>query len=1176
MSTTLDVRTVPLVGRQLIEASAGTGKTWTITALVLRLLLEAERDIRQLLVVTFTKAATAELRERIWLRLLEARAALEADEAPADPFLAWLCERFPVGEAREQALLRLEAARRGFDEAAVYTIHGFCQRVLGESENATGLEEAQLEGDDRELLAVLVREVWVAEFQALPAWQAALARQELTPDIIRGDCELRLLKPYLQLVATPPAGDFEAYARAFAALAQAWVAARPELAKLLDLQVLSKTSYGKVGEWLDQLDAWLAGPASLPAGLSTTLEKLTPAKLAAGTKKGQTTPAHPVFDLVAELLAQAAAIQAGSLPTLRQRMGEVVMARLSEHKARLGRQSFQDLLDALGQSMAGPGGPLLAARVREQFPAALIDEFQDTDPTQFAIFDAIYPVEENGQTSLFLVGDPKQAIYSFRGADINTYLAARQSAAAEWGLDVNRRSRQSLIDGFAALFAAHRPFLLQGLAYPPVRAADAGEGVVFPDHFAALQLLRLPDQPQVDAKGKEKLLGKGQANTLSAQGCAAEIARLLAAAGEVSLKGRPLRPGDIAVLVPTHRQGALMAEALTELGIPAVRQGQDSVWASPEAQDLLLLLEALEQPAAPGRQAAALLTSLLGLSVEQVWAEQEDEALASQRLEQFLALREKWRQRGFMAMWTQLSRDFGLTTRLASREGGERRLTNIRHLVELLQAKAQTLPTLEGQLAWYAAQLSEPEGQREEHQLRLESDAERVQIVTVHTSKGLQYPLVFCPFLWDGQLLRRDETLRVEFTQAGQGWLDLGSADLAQHQGQAEAERLAEKLRLLYVALTRAQYRCYLGWGRVEGYDSAALTWLLAGGADDLAGLQEKVGGLDWEVRLASLREASGGAFDWSDLLVDEALAGTLGQQAQPELSLAQASRSLSIGWQVGSFTGLSQHEVEVQEQPDHDTQVLPLPQDSLLEASEPASALDGFPAGARAGICWHAIFEETPFEKVQPEAFTALVGQKLQQHGFDDQLWQEPVSRHFLQVLRQPLDGGQLTLAGLEDYRVEMEFLYPVTGLTTAGLRQAASREALPAAYTQALARLDFQQLTGFLKGFIDLIFCHEGRYYVLDYKSNKLGPAAAYAPERLSDAMAHHHYYLQYWLYGVALHRHLRRRLPDYDYDRHIGGVYYLFLRGMRPGTAQGIYHHKPSRALIEALDAWLEGGL
>ncbi|MEX6500485.1 exodeoxyribonuclease V subunit beta [Pseudomonas zhanjiangensis] len=1177
-SASLDLLQDSFAGRSLIEASAGTGKTWTLTALYARLLLEQQLSVGQILVVTFTTAATAELRERIRKRLAELLAVYEQGPG-SDELLNRLHAQYPDAASHRRLLL----AVHGFDEAAIFTIHGFCQRALQDAAfEAGGDFDNELTQDDREILDALLADLWRHELAAAePEWAAFLVQQKLTPQVLRQRLRGHLGKPYLRIEPAPGAhAELAPLRAAWQQAHAAWQAhsgAWLEQLRAFDGFKSNMVDPIKLAAWQQELDGYFGDAAAL-FGKAEGLRRLSREGLLKASKKGAAAPDSPLAEALQALVEALEAAQPQAeqrLIDLQVRLIGQLNQQLPQRKAAQRLLAFDDLLNQLQQALYGEGGEHLAQTLCRQYPVALIDEFQDTDPVQYQVFRRIY----RDAGDLCFVGDPKQAIYAFRGADLATYLQARGEAARQYSLATNHRSTPELIAALNQLFDRARPFAEPGLVYPSVGASQRPRPrLVLPEQAEAapLALVWLEDD----------YLTKGQAGTLAARDTARRIAAVLSASGngdayfEQADARTPIRGGDIAVLVASHRQAAEVAAELSARGVPSVRRGKENVWHSEEAEALAAVLAAYAEPGREGALRYALASRLLGRSAADLAACQDDARAWDEEREAAERYHQLWQQQGFMRAFRAWLDEQQVAPRLLALVDGERRLTNLLHLAELLQSESLQRPGLEQLLAWFNDQ-RRAEAHGEDALLRLESDAERVQIVTIHTSKGLEYPLVFCPYLWDGALLRQSEDISCH-ADDGTPLLDLGGERLDQHRERARRERFAEKLRLAYVALTRARDRLWLHWGPVDcrpkkdgsladsGLHSSALAWLLHGrqlpGADaldELAGHLQSLDPAGLRGEVEQLVAASQGRMALLPPYAGEASAAGEARAPAPQ-HLAQLQRSLHSAWRIGSFSGLAAglH----MEAPDRDALAIPA-------ASEPGSGFFAFPRGARAGTCLHAILEDWARGKAP---LAELVEPALSGHGIDAAGWTEIARQQLQRVIDTDLDGNGLCLAGLDPARrlPELGFTFPVAGLDVQRLRAilADPVHGLPAPMREAAARLEFDSLKGFLKGFIDLTFEHEGRWYIADYKSNWLGPDAShYQGERLVQALACEHYYLQYLIYLVALRRFLRQRLGDFD-DSQLGGAYYLFLRGM-PGA--GVYFARPPGSLLDALDRLFEEG-
>ncbi len=826
--------TVPLEpGVTLLEASAGTGKTFTIAGLFLRLLLEERLTIGQILVVTFTEAATAELRGRIRDRLAAGRNLLRGLLEPDSPDAELLLSG--ADDARKERLARLEAALEQFDEAAVFTLHGFCRRVLQERafESRT-LFDVELEPDPTRLWRETADNFWRRHFYGAPVRQVLLARYcEVTADSLHRLLRAHVNQAEARVISRDSQRDWrevmaEAEA-AFDAVVAAWHRGRRDIEACFGDTggAWGNTPYNRsdrvdpmlarVAALLDEREVSLGAMETLMAFRQSVLDGKLNRK-----KKGTAVPQHPFF-AACDVLASSLEVLGARLRHAFLEQAPAELARLKERDRQMG---FDDLLAGVAGALAGPSGPPLARLLRQRHRAALIDEFQDTDPLQWRIFEQVFGT---GECHLYLVGDPKQAIYSFRGADVFAYLRARETADREFTLDVNWRSERRLVEAVNGLFENHpSPFATPEIRFRPVSAGGKTDEASFTEGD------RRPPPLHVwfwDAE-REGVGRKADQHERIAEGVADEIVRLLG--GSCRLGERSLVPGDIAVLVDQHSEAARMAAALSRRGVPSVQQTQESVFATTEAREVQSLLEALTEEGRDRNRRAVLASALVGLTAEALDRMRTEEAEWERWLESMNRWAGIWVRDGFLYLFETVLRECGTRRRLLSRSDGERRLTNFLHLAELLQQEAvRERLTPRALLDWLSAQRAhagEGGATAQESLLRLERDAAAVQLVTLHRSKGLEYPVVFCPFLTRQPKRHRNSGEEVLFHDPDDGRAlkhDVGSERQEENRDRMHGERLAENLRLLYVALTRARNRCYLTWGTLDHAESAALAWLL-------------------------------------------------------------------------------------------------------------------------------------------------------------------------------------------------------------------------------------------------------------------------------------------------------------------------------------------------------------
>ncbi|CAI1166132.1 Exodeoxyribonuclease V beta chain [Serratia quinivorans] len=1166
----LDPLTLPLFGERLIEASAGTGKTFTIGALYLRLLLGLGQaaafprplTVEEILVVTFTEAATEELRGRIRSNIHGLRIACVRGSSKDPLFNALMAEIDDLPDAAAQLL----AAERQMDEAAIYTIHGFCQRMLTHNAFESGiLFEQTLVQDELPLRRQACADFWRRHCYPLPIGVARAVSQEWSgPEALLAD-----LSGYLHgeapMLRRPPKDEetvlvrHEQIVARIDAIKAQWLAAADDLEALISQSGVDKRSYSSkhLPNWLHKVGEWVVLETQ-DYQLPKELDKFRQSVLLEKTKKGEP-PRHALFVAIDELFDEPLTLR----DLIMARALSEIRLSIQQEKRQRAELGFDDLLSRLDSALQSDGGERLAQAIRQRYPVAMIDEFQDTDPQQYRIFQKLYVGRP--ECGLLLIGDPKQAIYAFRGADIFTYMRARSEVSAHYTLEINWRSSPAMVESVNHLFAqVEKPFLFGQIPFIEVAAAEKNRGLAFELH----------NQPQPAMQfwlQQGEGVGVSEYQQLMARLCATQIRDWLSAGqdqrawlvdGETR---RAVEASDITVLVRSRNEAALVRDALSALAIPSVYlSNRDSVFDTPEAKDLLWLLQAVLAPEQERTLRSAMATGLMGLDAPTLDGLNRDERAWDALVNEFDKYRTLWLRRGVLPMLREVMNQRHLAENLLASLGGERRLTDVMHLGELLQEVSAQLDSEHALVRWLAQQIAQPNRQSDNQQLRLESDRHLVKVITIHKSKGLEFDLVWLPFVGN---FRQQQQVLYHDRHSFQALLDLNADE--QSIEWAEEERLAEDLRLLYVALTRSVYHCSIGIApliqgtRKKQGDSdlhrSALGYLVqAGQAGDAAYLQQ---------RLQQL------AVDGVALSLVETLDEQPWQPQTPaltELAAKHFSRQVQDFWRVTSYTGLQQHGTSLMQD------LLPrLDVDAAGEQaqdSEPALTPHTFPRGAGPGTFLHSLFETLDFTQPLDEAWLL---EQLQQQGFAEH-WQ-PILLAWMQVLlNTPLNDTGVVLSALapQHKQAELQFYLPIEQLL-----QAHELDKLVKRYDPLSVRcpeLDFQQVQGMLKGFIDLVFCWQGKYYLLDYKSNWLGEdSSAYTQPAMEQAMAEHRYDLQYQLYTLALHRYLRHRLPDYDYQRHFGGVIYLFLRGVdaqHPGN--GIFACRPQVQLVEGMDLLFSG--
>lgn len=1133
MNDAFHITDTPLApGVTLLEASAGTGKTFAIAGLYLRHLVANELQVGELLVVTFTRAATAELRRRIRNLLALARRIAEGRPDGGNPDAALVREILKGRDMdKMRALFRL--ALESFETAPVCTIDSFCQRALQEH-------------------AFVTRTLFDAEFAA----DVTEARRSVVDDFWRE-------RFYV------PEGSLRARLADIAGLKQE------------DLQTVAGRALNQAA--FEIVPEPAADPTAARQKLETDIQ-------------GRTTEEGYLEDAAGKPSELFVAQAAEWVSLLKIELLHEIRDRLTGKLERDRRLTFGDLRQRLADALRGPHGQRLVATIRKRLRVALIDEFQDTDPVQFEMFSRLFGDVSSGHY-LYLVGDPKQAIYSFRGADVFAYLGASETAARRFTLPANWRSERMLVNAVNHLFdRGENPFVIPEIRFQPVDSRGRAEKEPFIESGGRRPPLRIEYWEPGDDAGT-----KDAQQEFVAQYVADGIAAMLSDAGTGFLREdrtlRRLRPGDVAVLISTHNEAALVESALRTLGVATVRQTRERIFATAEAAQLLRVIKAAAGPADDRVMRAAAASSLLGWSAVRLDAIEREPAAWLALLRRFREYAVRWERQGFLAAWEMLCDGEEVRARFLRLPDGERRFTNLVHLAEVLQHAASA-----GRLGrhalveWLERNIADPAASEDdEHLLRLDRDDEAVKLVTIHTSKGLEYPVVICPFLFEPFGRKSDKTAPVAFHDPADGWklkLDV-SVPGGQQRGRAEqlsfGEDFAEKLRLIYVALTRARNRCHVVWGPLKrrngGVEKSPLGWLLhplANAAnippgDAIEALKKH---LKPEKEIRELRSeledivegAPDGCIELHPLAETQRpteYRPAADTAAQPRFVPEPFTGAIDTAWRVTSYSSLSGHSRET---PEADTEPETLRTGPMVP--------DPF-RGVGAGNALHAVLERLPLLAGRETELPGLVETQLRANGFDPDRLKERLLSLVRHTLASPLaatrrhddDPDSIDAVPMSAWRMEVPFHLPLRLIKANRLSEIAARHRRPgdwSAWPESLAALGFEPVHGYLTGKIDLVFSYRERFHIVDWKSNVVGPSPEdYTPEAVFDVMLRSQYLLQYHLYLLALDRHLRRRIAGYDYDRHFGGAWYLFVRGMDPAhPGRGVFYDRPSAEFIREL--------
>ncbi|MBL4940282.1 MAG: exodeoxyribonuclease V subunit beta [Colwellia sp.] len=1222
--TNLDAATIPLTGRHLIEASAGTGKTYNITRIYLRLLLEREFKVTEILLMTFTKDATQELRGRIDTFIREALSSWQ-ELCDKDSYFQAINERVSTDKIE----FLLKRALLFLDEAAIFTIHGFCQRALTQHAFASGLPfNATMSTNSNDLVLTACQD-WYRQLAKQHSDNFALVNQFwATPNaFVSSFAKAIAHRSELAVV------DVQSLVDKFTQLAKQALQALISNDSLIAEGLLSHKKADeqeKRSAELAQLKDWLThiSVCSDETALLIVIAQPMPDYLLNGNRhpKAFKSQLAQVLNSAKALKAQAKDLakninKANAYQLVRAAIYQI-RQQVQQSKAQLNMLDFDDLINTLADCLQNEKGNTLenslAKTLLAQYPVALVDEFQDTDPQQFAILRGIYyqntdhnkisKQDEIQAIALYLIGDPKQAIYGFRGGDVFAYLNARSDCDYHWLMDTNWRSSPNMVAAYNQLFLNGKEFygtefndkelstenssvFGYGIPYQAVLAGKK-EALQSTNKNKSLQFIHFIDDESNTGKVNQS------ARPLMATWCANEIVALLAGkvqAGKVldgnALNEGQIKPQDIAILVRDGREASDIKTALLNANLASVYlSDRANLFHSEQAKQLMQLLKGILAPENERLYLSALACGLLGFNAKALYELQQDE-LAYQALKfSFFDYQTQWQRQGFISMAMNLMHQhFNLLPASAfnnKNSNKNRSLTNLLHLFEILQAASQQLLQPQALLYWFEQQCDQENSGATntlEAEQRLESDGDLIRIVTQHGAKGLEYPVVFIPFA-----TRHKDPLKfgnkaisyLEYhNQQGQLCLSLDGDDQAKTAMADEA--YAESIRLLYVAITRAEQRCYILTTAFEKYALSPLgkTLQWQNEQDIKQSLQQLVAKAPQAISITQV--------DFDDITVNRSLLQQHGMQV-PSLQVSKFVGNIERDWWLSSFSALSRNlRHGGVSSPDRDS--AELANNHVINNNREQQQLRfQLTKGAHSGNLLHNILEHSNFINSKETNNNCLESIKwpLMSYGelvsgfteTDLVAWLDEIVNTPLSANRDSVDDFCLAQIPIAKTLRESEFYFPmeqakVTALSTLLTdHRIANRDDK---HTVQPVRLpSYKTLKGMMHGFIDLVFEQEGKYYVCDYKSSHLGGSFTdYNHMALRTNIEKNYYDLQYLIYSLALHRHLKEKLPNYSIEQHFGGIYYLYLRGMTDNKnhhGAGVYYRQITSNELMQLDA------
>ncbi|MFH1727963.1 MAG: exodeoxyribonuclease V subunit beta [Pseudomonadota bacterium] len=1168
--TKFEIENTSLAGLHLIEASAGCGKTYALTSLFLRLLIEKNIPVNKILVVTFTNAATFELKERILERIRQAFKFLHKGEVIKDEYLASI-----VNNASVEGKINLKRAMLDFNDAQIFTIHGFCARVLQNFSLESGsLFEVDMITEQTNIIKELALDYYRKNIYAEHGLfvDYVLDVNFNIEDLIRLST-ISLKRPEFKIIPKLKDEDTneyeDKYKDAYIKLKSLYFEYEENIYDFIfNYKGLNRGKYrtSTLKLLLMQLHTIFKTDEILLLK-NVNIEKLSASNMQHAINKGFEYHPNNFFKYVDEFCEIKKSLVSAfdkKLSYIKYKYLLGIKEDLKNKKQDNNEMFFDDLLIRLNTAINSDNNKHLTKAIIDNYEAALIDEFQDTDNYQYEIFNKLFVLNK---IPLFLIGDPKQSIYSFRGADLYTYLEASKNASSKYTLQKNWRSNAKLTKAISIIWKdIENPFLMKDLTFHEVETRDNNDFclTINKKTEAALEFYLLPNN-------EENYYIKSDAKELISQCFAQKIVNLLnkGQKKEALIDGKKVKPRDIAILVRENKEALLIQKALLMAKVPSIIFDIGNVFESKEASEFLYVLNAVLWPQNSKNIKTALFTDMLSYSLEDLDAMSEEKYLEIQ--ERFESYNDILINKSFIKFYSLLLKQEKVLSKLAKLPNRKRRLVNLQHLSELLHKASLENKSHRMRLnKWLLEKIENPEISNDEHLLRLESDEQAVKILTIHKSKGLEFPIVFLPFLFHGmrkgkEILYYDQKQKINI-------LDLNIDNDSSSIAKLNKQDLAENLRLLYVAMTRAKSKLYMVWGKIKGAESSALSYLLHCGKlmqneFDLEKIEENYKTLSddqLEDDLKKISENSKGLIAINRIGDLEFQCFSEQLENKEELILAKTKRTEFKNWRISSFSHLASENKKNWQLIEDNQANQPTPKEDFLESN-----IFTFPKGAYAGNFMHDIFENIDYSEIVEEKINTFAEMKLKAYNFDVK-WVKIISKMIINVLSCQLSykHEDLLLKHIkkEDKINELEFYFKAEDVNPHKFN------AIFKKHETMINEIGFSQYEGFFTGFIDLIFRHNNKYYLLDWKSNYLGNELIdYNQASLTKCMIENNYLYQCDLYAYALHKYLGIRIKDYDYAKDFGGCFYMFLRGIDKdvGPDFGVFEHKPSLVLINELD-------
>lgn len=1170
-----DPLTIPIKnGIHLIEAGAGTGKTHAITNLYLRLLIEFSLSVENTLVLSYTNEAVINLKTKIRMIMSELLAMLIANNI--SPYYKEWYSRLPN---KLGAKLVLETAIHYFDEAKIFTIHSFCNYILRENSLQTGLKNTwQILPDHSLILKEAVEDFWRCEFYS--ADQSViqyLISNNYSPELLLKRVRMFVCKPFL-LVEQPtcnthPAELLKQLNNKFYKARDLWNQYRSDIAIILTSPKVNKIIYKPhiLQSWLEAMDKYLS--SSNPNNIFNNFDKFTTSKIYKVNEfiRNNYELSHQFFNICQDINDISDKIKNYFEYILLIKLIYWCNSEIHRKQNYTRILSYDDLLGVIYTEIIIKNNKELINKIQTRFPTVLIDEFQDTNFVQYAIIKKIYFSNKN---VVFLVSDPRQAIYNY--AENNTYLNARSEVTQIYTMHVNWRADNRLIKANNALFALYYQNPLDNITFETTKNYKQDLLWINNELEPPMQLWFIEEDTN---KFNQSFLSKELAERNAVLITTTEIIKLLkmghlgsACIGHTTEYCTPISGGDIAVLVQNYQQSLLISQSLSQAGISNIQYAPSSIFASEEAEQMEWLLAAVLDPNNKSYIRLVLLVFVANFDLNYLSKLIENEEYYNNWVDKLCNYKVLWNQYGFMHFFRLFISENHIVEQLLQYNYGKRKITNFLHLSELIH-QAGYKKFMEFSLQWLQKRRVMSTLSEKEDQLRIINDNKHsVKVLTIYNSKGCEYPIVFCPFLWDSLLTNKNYVMQYDAASKDSNILNLRLGINHYEKILTKQEVLmAEKFRVFYVAITRAKQRCYIIFCKTKGTQNSPVFWFLRD-QDKTCSIFDKINLVIQPVqdvinvtKILANSYNSKISFTHTDSLIPKDNKNI--NTHENNIKKIPYTNISKQAWKISSFTQLREQE--------NLGKILHLPfleQDIEVDIGnyQPKNVMPSmlnFPRGANTGRCLHKIFENVNFSKVTYTSLVNTVSSVLRKFGIN-QDWTFVVTDMIKHVLSTPLDTQELIVLNKikeENCLKEFEFLYSSNSNLVATLKE------LFPSYNYKNSSINQKEYLLYMHGYIDLIFqASDGKFYLLDYKSNWLGPNLDfYHKDNLEIVMTSKLYTWQYLIYTVALHRYLRNRLASYEYHSHFGGVFYLFIRGISLDRNYGIYYIIPEFNLVKQLD-------